>query len=77
LLKREELHAGLIQLLRRLRASVMFCEPHQPGESRMRDSFRNYGPAEFAAFVKQHGGFTSLSAIGCAANGRQVFKLVR
>jgi 2-polyprenyl-3-methyl-5-hydroxy-6-metoxy-1,4-benzoquinol methylase len=76
-LKQEDLHTGVIQLLGRLHAGVMFFEPHQPDEPQMQGSFRNYGPEEFVAFVKQHGHFASVSNIGWATNGRPMFKLVR
>lgn len=76
-LKKQDLHERLIRFLSRLEAGTMFFEPHLPGEPQMAGSFRNYGPEEFAEFIKEHGRFGSSEQIGVALDGRSLFMLRR
>lgn len=75
-IKQETLHQKLIQFLNKLNTRKMFFEPHRPGESQMKSSFRNYSPEEFVKFVRLHGRFSSYTKIGGLRDGRTLFKLM-
>jgi 2-polyprenyl-3-methyl-5-hydroxy-6-metoxy-1,4-benzoquinol methylase len=75
LLKTEADFGRLIQLLRRIRARVMFFEPHSPEEPQMRGAYRNMGHEEFARFVAENTGLTRFECIGHGDDGRPIYRL--
>jgi len=74
-LKERRLYDCLVQFLSELEPRIMIFEPHNPEEAQMANSFRNYGPAEFARFVAETANFRSVRKIGAAEDGRLLFKL--
>jgi hypothetical protein len=74
-LKDERTFRQLADFLHRLQAGTLFFQPHLEDEEQMRDSYANMPPADFAAWVAEHGGFSSHSLIGQAGDGRPLFKL--
>lgn len=75
-LKTEDDHARLVQLLRRLRASELILETHDPSEPQMRGAYRNLEPLEFVQFVAEQGGFDRWECLGAADEaGRRLYKL--
>jgi SAM-dependent methyltransferase len=65
----------LIGFLQRLRASVLFFEPHLPDEPAMRGSYWNPAPDEFVAFVAEHARLPRWVKLGEAEYERPVYRL--
>jgi hypothetical protein len=76
LIKTEELHERLIEFLSRLGAERIMFEPHRHDPvGQMEGAYRNYAADEFAAFVAEHAGLSSVERVGQAADGRQLFMI--
>lgn len=76
LIKTEELHEALTTFLHRLKADRILFEPHRhdpPGQ--MEGAYRNYAPDEFARFVAEHAGMSTVTELGQAADGRTLFSI--
>ena len=63
--------------MKRIRADVMFFEPHRPDEPQMEGAFSNPSPEEFVGLIKEWGNFQSSAPIYSAGDGRTIYKLVR
>jgi SAM-dependent methyltransferase len=70
-----EQHRKLIGFLRRLRASVMFLEPHLQDEPQMRGAYWNPAPDEFVGFVAEHARLSGWIKLGEAEYGRPLYRL--
>ena len=76
-MKSKDDHDRLIVLLRKLKPTQMFFEPHRPDELPMQSAYLNLEPEEFVAFVQTHSGLTHADFIHTAADGRKLFSLYR
>jgi len=74
-LKTEAAYRELGSFLRRLHARYMLFETHLPGDPQMAGAARDMAPADFVAWVREEGGFESVTEIGRAADGRPIFLL--
>jgi hypothetical protein len=73
-LKTKEKHDQLVELLNRLETREMFFWSHNPGETQMRNSYRNYAPDEFAAFIIEHSCLSQFRVVGIF-NDRALYRL--
>lgn len=76
-LKTEEQFQGLQDLLKRIRAEVIFFQPHKPTEGQMRDAYRNFEADVFVEFIRSQTGMRSVTPLGKARDGRGVYMLRR
>ncbi len=70
-----EQYRKLICFLRRLRANVLFLEPHLPDEPQMHGAYWNPAPEEFVAFVAEHAQLARWVKLGEAEYGRPLYRL--
>jgi hypothetical protein len=83
-IKRRDTHDALVTFLQRLRADIVFFEPHvadQPGKMPV-EAYRNYQPKEFAEFVAGHAGMTKIEFLGTESDHyskyqRSIYKIER
>jgi 2-polyprenyl-3-methyl-5-hydroxy-6-metoxy-1,4-benzoquinol methylase len=77
LLKTEQRHTGLIDFLHRLSAEIILFEPHLPERAfrQMEGAYRDYEPQEFAEFVAEHAGMSTIEHLGAADDERPLYKL--
>ncbi len=76
-LKTEEQYRQLVALLRRLDMQVMYFESHKPTEGQMSDSYINYPPEEFVAFILENSCLNTSRFLGVAEDGRFLYMLSR
>jgi hypothetical protein len=74
-LKTKEAYDKLVDLLRNLKMTELFFEPHVFSEPQMKGAYRNYTPSEFVHFVSQVSGLGVVGVIGEARDGRRIYKL--
>jgi SAM-dependent methyltransferase len=65
----------LKDLLRDLKTTEMFFEPHLQNENQMKNAYINFNETEFVDFILQHTSLNKASLIYTDPCGRQVFKL--
>ena len=77
LIKTENGHSGLIRFLNRLSPDVILFEPHLPERAfrQMQGAYRNYEPQEFAEFVAEHAGLSSIEYLGEADDERPIYRI--
>lgn len=73
-LKTKESYEQLVELLKTLETREMFFWSHNPEEKQMRNSYKNYAPDEFAAFITRHSCLSHFRIIG-RFNGRALYRL--
>jgi hypothetical protein len=73
-LKTEAGFNDLTALLGRLRTPLLFFQSHTPEEKQMEGAYRNMDQDDFAAFVKEKGGFPNIERIG-TIHRRNIYKL--
>lgn len=78
-IKQEDEHDRLQSFLERLDADAMFFEAHSPDEQQFKGTnpYRNFNPAEFAAWVRKKGGFREHRLLGDTTAGRRLYLLTR
>lgn len=76
-LKTKDKYEQLLDLLERLDPEIMLFEAHKPNSRAMADSYINYAPDDFAAFVATKVGLTHIDCLGRAADRRSLFRLSR
>jgi hypothetical protein len=65
----------LIYLLKNLKTSEMYFEPHIYEEDQMKGAYTNLNETEFIDFILQYTALTTSEIIYTAKSGRHVFKL--
>lgn len=76
-IKTETGYTRLREFMKRVRADIMFFEPHRMDEPQMQGAFSNPSPEEFVGLIKDWGDFRSSTPIYSAGDGRTIYKLVR
>ena len=76
-IKTKEGYSRTKALVGKLRAEVLFFEPHLPEESQMVGAFCNPTPEEFVSLIKEWGSYGRAIPIYTAADGRTVYMLDR
>ena len=74
-LKTRDEYDALKQFLQRIRAKVIFFEPHLPDEPQMSEAYRNFGPTRFVEFVASNTGLPHWTCIGQGEEGRPIYML--
>lgn len=74
-IRTRETHGQLAALLSRVKADVIFFQPHRAEEFEGRGYYRNYTVAEFVGFVREHSGLLRATQIGTAPDRRPIYKL--
>lgn len=78
MIKTEQRHERLKEMLGRLSTDVMIFEPHgRESAVQMQGAYRDYSPEEFAGFVAEHAGLRTIEYLGTPGDRykRPIFKL--
>jgi hypothetical protein len=74
-IKTPEMHINFIDLLSRLKSSVMYFGPHNTNEPQMRNSYKNYDNKEFVEFIINNSNYTKFKLLGTSSDTRQIYKI--
>lgn len=74
-LKTKEAYDKLVALLRNLKMTELFFEPHVFSEPQMKGAYRNYTPDDFVNFITANSLLKRAEIIGEARDGRKIYKL--
>ena len=73
--KEKKTYNQLVKFLQDLNIGEMYFEPPDPTEPQMQSAFRNYSCEEFINFIVQNSCLEHYKLIGCAEDGRKLYKL--
>jgi 2-polyprenyl-3-methyl-5-hydroxy-6-metoxy-1,4-benzoquinol methylase len=73
-IKDEAVYGEFVDFLHRLDCEVLFFQAHDPAEGQMAGAYRNFAPDDFAAFITEEAGLSSVDKIG-AIGRRPVYAL--
>ena len=74
-LKTKKTFDKLKYLLNRLKAEVMFFEPHSPEEEHMKDAYKNFSNEDFIEFIVKNSSFKKSDFLGHCPDGRPIYRL--